>query len=80
MIKCLIMNKVIITAVKKVLHGDLVAKYENPIQHACDVVEGMQWISVDGQCPDGLCPEAWKCMREFVRPFRGAKGISLTDG
>ena len=49
MIKCLIMNKVKITAVKKVLHGDLVAKYENPIQHACDVVEGMQWRSVDGQ-------------------------------
>ena len=79
MIKCLIMNKVKITAVKKVLHGDLVAKYENPIQHACDVVEGMQWISVDGQCPDGLCPEAWKCMREFVEALSRGEG-TFFDG
>ena len=34
------MKDVRITAVRKVLHQDLVAKYENPIEHACDVHEG----------------------------------------
>ncbi|MBO6005915.1 MAG: TIGR04076 family protein [Paludibacteraceae bacterium] len=60
------MKKVRITAVRKVEHKDLMEKYENKIEHTCDVAEGMSWISVDGEKPDGLCGEAWKSMREFV--------------
>ena len=60
------MRKVKITAVRQVIHKDLMAKYENPITHACDVSEGMSWVSVDGRKPDGLCPEAWKSMKEFA--------------
>ena len=60
------MRKVKITAVRQVEHRDLMALYENPIEHACDVREGMSWVSVDGRKPDGLCPEAWKSMKEFV--------------
>ncbi|MCQ2344493.1 MAG: TIGR04076 family protein [Paludibacteraceae bacterium] len=60
------MRKVKITAVRQVEHRDLMAMYENPIEHACDVREGMSWVSVDGRKPDGLCPEAWKSMKEFV--------------
>ena len=40
------MKDVRITAVRKVLHQDLVAKYENPIEHACDVHEGQVWLSL----------------------------------
>ena len=40
-----------ITAVKKVCHKDLIEKYENPIEHACDVKEGDEWISKDGCRP-----------------------------
>lgn len=60
------MRKVRITAVRRVEHRDLMAKYENPIEHTCDILEGMSWVSVDGRKPDGLCSEAWKSMKEFV--------------
>lgn len=60
------MRKVRITVVRRVEHRDLMAKYENPIEHTCDILEGMSWVSVDGRKPDGLCPEAWKSMKEFV--------------
>ena len=33
------MKKVRITAVRKVQHEDLMAQYENPTEHACDVTE-----------------------------------------
>lgn len=33
------MKKVRITAVRKVQHEDLMARYERPIEHACDVAE-----------------------------------------
>ena len=60
------MKDVRITAVRKVLHQDLVAKYENPIEHACDVHEGQARLSIGGTCPADSCPEAWKSIREYV--------------
>ena len=38
--------KVRITAIRQTVYTDLIAKYENPIEHTCDVTEGQQWISV----------------------------------
>ena len=66
------MKKVKITAVRKADYKDLQARYENPIEHTCDVREGMTWVSVDGQRPEGMCEEAWRSMREFVEEL--AKG------
>ena len=40
-----------ITAVRKADYCDLQARFENPIEHACDVREGQTWISVDGAQP-----------------------------
>jgi uncharacterized repeat protein (TIGR04076 family) len=60
------MNKIRITAVRQTIYHDLIDKYGNPIEHTCDVREGQQWISVDGQCPEGMCLSAWSSMREFV--------------
>ena len=48
------MKKVKITAIRKVQYDDLMAKYENPIEHTCKVCEGQSWISIDGQCPKGV--------------------------
>lgn len=73
------MKNVKITAIRKVQHNDLMAKYENPIEHTCDVCEGQTWVCVDGQCPEGLCPEAWKTMREFVEPLARGEG-NFFDG
>lgn len=60
------MKKVRITAVRKTEYKDLMERYENKIEHTCDVQEGMTWTSVNGEKPDGLCDEAWKSMQEFV--------------
>lgn len=73
------MKDVKITAIRRVTYDDLVAKYENPIEHTCDVEEGMTWVSKDGKCPQGLCPEAWKTMKEFVEALARGEG-NFYDG
>jgi uncharacterized repeat protein (TIGR04076 family) len=73
------MNKVRITAIRQTVYEDLMAKYENPIEHTCDVREGQQWISVDGQQPEGMCPSAWYSMREFVESLARGEG-NFYDG
>jgi uncharacterized repeat protein (TIGR04076 family) len=52
------MKKVRITALRQTVYKDLIERYENPIEHTCDVKEGQVWISVDGKRPEGLCPSA----------------------
>ena len=71
--------KIKITAIRKVQYGDLMAKYGKPIEHTCDVCEGQSWISIDGLSPEGLCPEAWKTMREFVEALARGEG-NFYDG
>ena len=68
------MNLVRITAMRQTVYPDLMAKFENPITHACDVKEGQQWVSIDGQCPKDLCPSAWSSMSEFVESLAKGKG------
>ena len=53
------MKKVRITAIRKASYPDLMAKYENPIEHACDVEEGMVWVSENAEKPQGFCDSAW---------------------
>ena len=73
------MNKVRITAVRQTEYPDLMAQYENPIEHTCDVRLGQQWTSVNGQRPEGLCPSAWASMREFVEALARGEG-NFFDG
>ena len=73
------MKKVRITAMRQTVYADLMAKYENPIQHTCDVREGQQWVSVDGRCPEGMCPSAWESMRGFVESLARGEG-NFYDG
>lgn len=73
------MNKVRITAIRQTIYPDLMAKYENPIQHACDIRQGQQWISENAQRPDGLCPSAWDSMKPFVESLANGQG-NFFDG
>lgn len=73
------MKRVKITAVRQTVYSDLMARYENPIEHACDVREGQQWVSVDAQCPEGMCPSAWESMRPFVESLARGEG-NFYDG
>lgn len=73
------MRKVRITAVRQTEYPDLMARYENPIEHTCDVRQGQQWLSVGGRRPEGMCPSAWESMRKFVRALARGEG-NFFDG
>ena len=73
------MNRIKITAIRQTVYPDLIEKYENPIEHACEVHEGQVWISVDGKQPEGLCDEAWKSMQQFVEALARGEG-NFYDG
>ena len=66
------MRRVKITVKRMARYEDLMAEYENPIEHTCDVQEGMIWISENGEKPEGFCDSAWESMEYFVREL--AKG------
>lgn len=73
------MKRVKITAIRKASYPDLMAQYENPIDHACDVREGMVWISEDGEKPDGFCQSAWESVAYFVQELARGGG-NFYDG
>jgi len=60
------MVKCRITVMKKAFYPDLAARYENPIQHACDLREGQVFTAEGGQRPEGLCESAWESLSPFV--------------
>lgn len=64
---------------RKAHYDDLMQKYENPLEHACDVSEGQVFISRGGQKPEGLCPLAWESMEKFVKEL-AAGGGNFYDG
>ena len=73
------MKAVRITAIRRTTYPDLMALYENPIDHPCDVTEGQVFISREGQRPDGLCAEAWGSMESFVTTLAQGGG-NFFDG
>ncbi len=60
------MNKVKITIMRKTCYDDLIAEYENPMSHACDLNVGQVFIANGWQRPEGLCESAWESMSAFV--------------
>ena len=60
------MKKIRITVMRKVFYADLAAKYENPIEHACDMQEGQVFIAEGWNKPDGFCQSAWDSLSPFV--------------
>ena len=73
------MKKVKITAIRKTNYPDLMAKYENPVEHACNVEEGQVWYAVNGQKPEGMCDSAWESMSPFVMTLAHG-GENFYDG
>ena len=68
------MKKVKITAVRKACYPDLMAIYENPIEHAGDVEEGMAWVCENGEKPDSFCDSAWQSVESFVKTLAEGGG------
>ena len=60
------MKKIKITVMKKVCHQDLIDRYENPIENACDMVEGAVFIADGWKRPENFCESAWESISPFV--------------
>lgn len=73
------MKKVSIRVMKIVKHDELIKEYENPIEHACDMKVGMEFISENGTKPQGLCDSAWETMEKFVKTLAEGGG-NFFDG
>ena len=73
------MKKVRITAIRKTCYPDLMEKYENPIQHACEVREGQIWVANGGCKPEGFCDSAWDSISPFVMTLAHG-GVDFYDG
>ena len=60
------MKKCKITVMKTAHYDDLIEKYENPIEHTCDMRVGQVFIANGWEKPDGMCQSAWDSMSAFV--------------
>lgn len=55
-------------------YDDLIEKYENPIEHACDMKSGQVFIANGWEKPDGMCDSAWDSMSYFVKELAEGGG------
>lgn len=64
---------------RKARYDDLIEKYENPIEHACELKEGQVFICEGWQKPEGFCDSAWESVSPFVMTFAHGGG-NFYDG
>lgn len=60
------MKKIRITVMKKACYEDLMEKYENPMEEACNMEPGQVFTADGWRRPEGLCESAWESMSPFV--------------
>lgn len=73
------MKKIRITVMKIAKYQDLIDKYENPIEHTCDMKLGQEFISDNCERPDGFCDSAWETVVPFVKELANGGG-NFYDG
>lgn len=73
------MNRIKITVKRITEYRDLMAEYENPIEHTCDMQLGQTFIVENGQRPEGMCDSAWETLRPFVEVLARGGG-NFFDG
>ena len=73
------MKKVRITVMKKALYPELIERFENPIEHPCDMQEGQVFVANGWEKPEGLCQSAWESMSAFVMALAHG-GENFYDG
>ena len=73
------MQKVKITVMKMTCYPDLMDRYENPIEHACDMQVGQVFVARGGEKPEGFCDSAWETVSAFVKELARGGG-NFYDG
>lgn len=66
--------KVKITALKQTVYPDLIAAYELPQEHPCDIAVGQTWIVSDCNRPVGMCESAWQTLLPFIAELLNGGG------
>ena len=72
-------KKVRITVMRMACYNDLIAEYENPISHACDMKLGQTFIANGWQKPENFCGSAWDSISPFVMTLAHS-GEDIYDG
>ena len=73
------MKKIRITVMRMARYDDLIAKYENPIEHACNMKEGKVYLANGWEKPEGFCDSAWESISPFVMTLAHG-GENFYDG
>ena len=73
------MKKVRITVKRIACYKDLIAEYENPLEHACMMKLNQVFVSIDAQRPEGFCDSAWESVYPFVKELANGGG-NFYDG
>ena len=73
------MKKVRITVKKIARYDDLIAQYENPIEHACSMRLGQVFVAEGWARPEGFCLSAWETVSPFVMALAHG-GENFYDG
>ena len=60
------MKKIKITIMRIACYQDLMERYENPIDHACDMQVRQVFIADGWRKPEGFCDSAWETISPFV--------------
>ena len=73
------MKNVRITVMTRAEHHELIEKYENPIEHACDMKIGDVFVSKGGEIPENFCRSAWMSIEPFAKELANGGG-NFYDG
>ena len=73
------MKKIRITVMRITQYADLMAQYENPIEHTCNMRLGQTFIVENCAKPEGMCDSAWQTLLPFVRELTEGRG-NFFDG
>jgi len=68
-----------ITVLRVAQYTELMEKYENPIEHACGMQEGMSFVSKNWTKPENFCLSAWESISPFVMTLAHGGG-NFYDG
>lgn len=68
------MKRIKITVMRMARYDDLMSRYENPIEHTCDLHLGQVFYVDDVIKPEGLCDSAWETLLPFVKDLAEGGG------
>ena len=73
------MKKVRITVKRIARYDDLIAEYENPIEHACMMKLNQVFVANGLEKPEGFCDSAWESIYPFLEVLANGGG-NFYDG